>query len=130
MAKLKDIYDEDTRSIPYINIATKKTRRVSTPIRTKKKERQERLYVGLIRLNTATTENETELKRRMESYGVAQVHYLPTNEEVFDAVVVAETRLPKTMELVGQHKTTVVDLESMTEKQKMSLRGIIANQNE
>ena len=68
MVKLKDIYDEHTGSKPYIKIATEKTRRVSTPIRTKKKESQER-YAGLIKLNTATTENEIKMKKLMESYG-------------------------------------------------------------
>ena len=36
MANLKNIYDEHTKSKPYINSVTAKTLRVSTPTRTKK----------------------------------------------------------------------------------------------
>ena len=70
------------------------------------------------------------MKKRMESHDVAQVHHLSTDEEIFDAVIVAESSLPKTMEFVGQHRASVVDMESMIEKQEMSLRKIVASQNE
>ena len=39
-------------------------------------------------------------------------------KKVSDAVIVAESRLAKTMELFDQHRTLVVDIDSMTEKQK------------